>query len=365
MNIVDTVNSWIITLSNFLGPNPLLQASIILFLFIIVAWVVTTLLSRIVGRFTKASKTDFDDKLVHMLHRPVFMTIFLVGATLALGRLELSEVAEARSVSVLQSISVWVWMVFALGFSRLVLTTLNSFSNRFNFVDNRTLPLLQNAAFLLISLGAVYGLMSAWHIDVTALVASAGILGLALSFAAKDTLANVFAGVSILADSPYKVGDFIVLGTGERGQVTQIGVRSTRILTRDDVEITVPNAVIGNAKIINETGGPHEKYRIRCKVSVSYRSDLDAVCAILKEVALNQTGVCVSPAPRVRVRTFGDHGIDIELLAWVPQPVERGRMTHELNLKIFRVFNENNIEIPYPQRVVHIKSIPEAGTTSS
>ena len=77
-----------------------------------------------------------------------------------------------------------------------------------------------------------------------------------MGFAAKDTLANLFAGVFILADAPYKIGDFIVLDGGERGRVTKIGIRTTRILTRDDVEITIPNATIANSKIINESGGP-------------------------------------------------------------------------------------------------------------
>ena len=103
---------------------------------------------------------------------------------------------------------------------------------------------------------AIYFVFLAWDIDVTAWVASAGIVGLALSFAAKDSLSNLFAGVSIAADAPYKMGDFITLDSGERGMVTHIGLRSTRLLTRDDIEVTIPNGVIGNAKIINDSGGP-------------------------------------------------------------------------------------------------------------
>lgn len=362
MNVIEKINSWVNMCVNYLGPNPYLKAIAILAATIVIAWIVTTILRRVVGRFTKFSKTDFDDRLIKMLNRPVFMSVFLIGASLALGQLELSEVIENRTESFLKSISVWVWMVFALGFSRLLLQTFHGLTDRFKFVDTRTMPLLQNAAFIVIILSAVYALMKAWEVDVTGLVASAGILGLALSFAAKDTLANVFSGVSILADNPYRVGDFIVLSSGERGQVTDIGIRSTRILTRDDVEVTIPNAVIGNAKIINETGGPHEKYRIRCKVAVAYESDLDGVCDLLQNIALEETGVCSAPEPRVRVREFGENGVKIELLAWVPQPVERGRMTHQLNLRIFRRFREAGIRIPYPQQDVYIKSTPkEAG----
>ena len=85
----------------------------------------------------------------------------------------------------------------------------------------------------------------------------------------------------ILADAPYKIGDFVVLDSGERGEVTHIGIRSTRLLTRDDIQVTIPNSVMGNTKIINESGGPTEKFRIRVIVGVAYGSDIDQVREVL------------------------------------------------------------------------------------
>ena len=90
-------------------------------------------------------------------------------------------------------------------------------------------------------------------------------------------VAYLFAGIFILTDAPYKIGDFVVLEGNLRGMVTQIGIRSTRILTRDDVEVTIPNSIMGNSKVVNESGGPHLKYRIRVKVGVAYGSDIDLV----------------------------------------------------------------------------------------
>ncbi len=357
MKYIEILTEWVNMCASYLGPNPLLQSVVVMAITIFFAYMLTSLLTRIIGRLTRFSKTKVDDNLIRMLRRPLFVTIVLIGSSIAVGRLELTETTASVSLSFLKSIGVWVWMTFALSFTRLILTALKNARNAFEFVDNRTLPLLQNAAFIIILVGAIYSFMNAWNKDVTALLASAGILGLALSFAAKDTLADVFAGVSILVDNPYKVGDYVVLGTGERGEVTQIGIRSTRLLTRDDVEITIPNAIIGNAKIMNETGGPHEKYRIRNKISVAYSSDLPNVCELLEQIAVNQTGVCEAPSPRVRVRSFGDSGINIELLSWVPKPVERGRITHELNLKIFSEFREHNIEIPFPQQEVFVKNL--------
>ena len=117
------------------------------------------------------------------------------------------------------------------------------------------------------------------------LLAGAGVIGIAVGFAARDTLANLISGVSIVADAPYKLGDYIVLDTGERGVVSSLGIRSTRLMTRDDVEVSIPNAVIGSAKIINESGGPWEKYRIRIPVGVAYGSDTELAHRLMLETA--------------------------------------------------------------------------------
>ncbi len=205
---------------------------------------------------------------------------------------------------------------------------------------------------------AGYFLFLAWNINVSAWLASAGIVGLALSFAAKDTLSNLFAGVSIIMDAPYKVGDFIILESGERGVVTDIGLRSTRILTRDDIEITVPNGIIGNGKIINEAGGPVSQYRIRVAVGVAYGSDIDQVIEVLSGAADSLPEILKSPEPRVRFRTFGQSSLDFELLGWISRPVDRGRITHELNCAVYKALNNNKIVIPFPQRDLYIKSMP-------
>jgi small-conductance mechanosensitive channel len=140
--------------------------------------------------------------------------------------------------------------------------------------------------------------------------------------------------------------------------VTNIGLRSTRILTRDDVEITVPNSLIGNGKIINEAGGPSARHRIRIAVGVAYGSDIDQVIDTLATVADEHDEVCKSPDPKVRFRSFGDYSLDFELLCWINQPVDRGRILHELNCAVYRAFQGAGIEIPFPQRDLHVRTMP-------
>jgi small-conductance mechanosensitive channel len=190
---------------------------------------------------------------------------------------------------------------------------------------------------------------------MTAWLASAGIIGIAVGFAAKDTLANLFSGVFILADAPYKIGDYIVLDSGERGKVTAIGIRSTRILTRDDVEITIPNSVMGNTKIKNESGGRHLKFRIRLKIGVAYGTDIDFVKSILLQISEGESMICSFPSPMLRLRNFGDSSVNFELLCWVDNPEFKGRAIDVLNTNIYKSFNLHNIEIPYPKRDVYLK----------
>ena len=220
------------------------------------------------------------------------------------------------------------------------------------------MPLISTVLKVMLIALAVYFVFLAWDINVTAWVASAGIVGLALSFAAKDTLSNLFAGVSIAADAPYKNGDFIIVESGERGMVTNIGLRSTRILTRDDVEITIPNSVIGNSKIINEAGGPSARHRIRTTVGVAYGSDIDQVIETLTAIADDHDQICDMPEPRVRFRKFGDSSLEFELLCWIDQPVDRGRISHELNCAVYKSFQRTGIVIPFPQRDLHVRSMP-------
>jgi small-conductance mechanosensitive channel len=134
-------------------------------------------------------------------------------------------------------------------------------------------------------------------------------------------------------------------------------IRSTRILTRDDIQIIIPNAAIANAKIVNETGGPHDMERVRVDIGVAYGSDIDQVRQVLLEVASASEHLVADPAPRVRFRRFGDSSLDLQLLGWIDEPVLRGRALDELNTAIYKRFMAEGIQIPFPQRDVHLHTV--------
>jgi len=340
-----------------LQTMPWLAAVVIVALALIVAKISEIILCRLVPRLTAKTSTDLDDLIIQQVHRPIFSTVFYSGLALAVKSLGLPESFERFTIRILLSLVVLIWIPALLRVGRLLLDGLGRLRDRFTLIEDRTIPLFDITAKLVIVGGAAYALLLIWHIDATAWLASAGVVGIAVGFAAKDTLANLFSGFFIIADAPYKIGDFVILDSGERGRVTQVGLRSTRLLTRDDVEITLPNALIANAKIINESGGPWEKERIRVKIGVAYGSDVDQVCEVLKQVAIDHEHVCPEPAPRVRLRNFGDSSLDFELLCWIDEPVLRGRLVHELNMDVYKALGKNHIEIPYPKRDVYVHQV--------
>ena len=345
-------------LAELIGPNIYLQALVIAAAFILVGKIADWILSRALGRIAKRSRTDFDDRLIGLVHQPIFMSFVLLGLGLATQRMSLPASPTFITLGILKTIAVAIWYNMLRQLTDVLVQTARR--NRSNkLVQTGMLALIQNVAKVVLFALAIYFIFLAWDINVTAWVASAGIVGLALSFAARDSLSNLFAGVSIVMDAPYKNGDFIILDSGERGVVTHIGLRSTRLLTRDDVEITVPNGIIGNSKIINEAGGPSEKHRIRISVGAAYGSDIDHVIATLEKVATDHEEVCSNPAPRVRFREFGDSSLNFELLCWIDRPVDRGRLRHELGVNVYKAFAAAGVQIPFPQRDLHVKTMPD------
>ncbi len=337
---------------------PLLKFIIIACIGYIVGKIIQFIIMRSATQVTKRTRTLVDDKLIELLRRPIFLTVFYLFLILATKTLNVSDDFKNSLVRIILTLIVFMWMTRGFKILHLLLQVLSDLRNKFKMIQRKTVPLFDLIGKITLVAAGSYFILLIWGINPTAWLASAGVIGIAVGFAAKDTLSNLFSGFFIIADTPYKVGDFVVLDSGERGMVTNVGIRSTRILTRDDIEITVPNAVIGNAKIKNQSGGRWEKFRLRIKVGVAYGTDLDLVVKVLQQIGDDATNVCKNPNPRVRMRNCGASSIDFELLVWIDEPVIKGRVTHSLLMTVYKKFNEHNIEIPYSKQDVYIKEMP-------
>lgn len=338
---------------------PWIQASTILLLTFGFASLITWIFFAILKHLTRKTKTYMDDNLVNLARAPVYYSLVITGFSTAVKIAPLTAEMTLLLIHGFKTLGVLIWTIALVRFSKLILKQLAWLSTKGKFLQPQTLPLFSSLSQVMIIATAIYIGFQIWGIDMTAWLASAGIIGIAVGFAAKDTLANLFSGVFILADAPYKIGDYVVLDNTDRGKVTHIGIRSTRFLTRDDVEITVPNSIVGNSKIINQSGGPHVKFRVRIAIGVAYGTDIDRVRQILMHTAENNELVCESPTPRIRFRHFGASSLDFELLCWIEEPELRGRAMDSLNDTIYKRFTEEDIEIPYAKQDVYIKEMPD------
>lgn len=343
------------TLFELIQAHPQLHAVAILLGAVLAGFIADLVVRRVLRRLTRRTQTTLDDVIIDALRRPLFVSVLFAGIGVALPKLEPTETTQYVVQGLLITIAVLMWSGALFRSGKAVLGVLAARQDEFAVVNTRTIPLFDIVVKIVVVAAASYGVLLAWDVDVTAWLASAGVMGIAIGFAAKDTLSNFFAGIFILADAPYKLGDFVVLASGERGMVTDIGIRSTRLLTRDDIQIIVPNASIGNAKIMNESGGPHEKERIRVTIGVAYGSDVEHVREVLMQAAADAKYLAKDPAPRVRFRTFDESALNFQLMGWIDEPVLRGRALDDLNAKVYNALNASDIEIPYPHRVVHLK----------
>ena len=352
---MENVKSIYKVLFNYLDQHPIAHFFTFIILSIILAKIIDIIFVSFLSRLTKKTKSTIDDTIINTLHKPIYYSLLFLGIriSISIDNLQLSQNIIFIISGVLKTFIILFWAK-ALFKSFTLLFNWYSLKNSSN-VKQKLLPLFDNIGKIIIFLGTVYFIMISWGVNPVGWLASAGVLGIVLGLAAKDTLSNLFSGIFIMMDSPYKEGDYINLDSGERGYVLNIGIRSTRIMTRDDIEITVPNSVIANAKIINESGGPHENERVRISVGVAYGTDVQTVKNILINIAQNCELVSKNFKPRVRFRQFGESSLNFELLCWIEKPEYRGKTIDFLNTEIYNSFNDQKIEIPFPQRIVHLK----------
>ncbi len=331
-----------------------MKALLVFILYVVLAKISDIFIDKAVRRLAGLTRFELDDKIIDITHRPIYFTIILFGGIHALRILQPSENFIFYFNGFLYSAIVLIWGVCIMKISSMVIKDNMHKVADITGLRKEITPLIENVWKVIVIIAGLMAILSVWRISITPLLASAGIAGVAVAFAAKDTIANFFGGISIFMDKPYKIGDYIVLDQGERGEVVEIGIRSTRIKTRDDMLISIPNAIMANTKIINESA-PVPNFRVRIPASVAYGTDIQKVEDILTGIALQNKNILKVPEPRVRFREFGESSLNFGLLCWAKEPVLRGETVHEINKAVYNKFNEAGIKIPFPHRTVYLR----------
>lgn len=196
-------------------------------------------------------------------------------------------------------------------------------------------------------------------VSITPMLTALGVGGLAVALALQDSLSNLFAGMHLLMERPIRVGDYIKIGSGEEGFVSDIGWRTTRVRQLANNIIIIPNNKLAQSIIINHSM-PENRMSLLVKIGVSYSSDPDKVERVLTEEAEKAIGevqgLLAEPAPFVRfIPGFGDYSLDFTLICQVAAYSDQFLVQHELRKRIFKRFREEGIEFPFPTRTVYLK----------
>ncbi len=191
-------------------------------------------------------------------------------------------------------------------------------------------------------------------VDTSALLGAGAVLLVGIGFGLQKLAENFISGLLVLIERPVRKGDFIDAG-GVLGTVEDIGLRATRVLSRDGVTVIVPNSNLISNTVINY-GQPTPERRMSIDVGVAYGTDLDLASRVLKDVAKHETMVQNHPAPEVRCMDFGDNAVQLSLLVWISEARDDLLAGSRLRFAIDKAFREHGIEIPFPQRVVHMVS---------
>jgi len=246
-----------------------------------------------------------------------------------------------------------VMSVFLIGSRILRRIFLSHILTRFSIDEAKQFTMMRVTHYLIMVIGAIVAFQFI-GIDLTGLAVIFGLLSVGIGFGLQNVTSNFVAGLILLFERPIKIGDRVTVGDTE-GDVIEINIRSTTIRTLNNIAIIVPNSDFIASTVINWSYGD-QRVRLDMDVGVSYRSDLDTVIRAMLEAAKENPEVLEDPPPEVLHMGFGDSAWNMRLRAWINDPKRHPRVRSALNCAIVRKFRANGVEIPFPQRDLHLRS---------
>jgi small-conductance mechanosensitive channel len=226
--------------------------------------------------------------------------------------------------------------------------------SRTQFDEGMRFAIARIGGYLFITLGC-YIALKVVGIDLSSLAVLAGAIGVGLGFGLQNIVHNFISGIIILAERPIAIGDRVEVN-GVAGRVARINLRSTIVVTNDNISVIVPNSNFISEPVVNWSHGD-PKVRINIPIGIAYGSDVEKFRTLMTTVGLAHPQVLVDPAPHIFFIGFGDSSLDFELGLWTAEMLQNPkRFRSEINYAVEKALRENGIEIPFPQRDLHIRS---------
>lgn len=344
----------------FYNDSFLLSHILVPALIVLLGYFIAIGFSRIILKIGKAiagkTKTTLDDEIFAVFYPPIKWLIYIFICYLALESIPGEKGMVGTAQLVLVSIII---IIFTVILARVLKTIIAWYiGTKSSKIDKRVgrefMPVLEKiGVILLYILGLIWVLDNA-GIDVSGLVVSLGVGGIAIGLAAKDALANIIAGFMLMFDKPFRVGDRIELVDGRIGDVVELGLRTTRVATFDDTILIIPNQELLQKEIINHAY-PTRRVKRTIKITVAHGTDLEKVKKIILALCSKENDVLKDPSPAVWATGFGDFGMELAVYLWVADLSIGWKVQYLLTEKIYNALIKEGIELPYQGRTVLIK----------
>jgi MscS family membrane protein len=328
---------------------------------VILGRVVLLVIDKGFTRIAQRTRTSFDDALLNAVRTPLFWLIMFIGLQIGLNQLSFlpADWRERREDFIF---ALYILIGYGLVY-QMVSNLLNWYGREVakrteSTIDEAVIPFARRLLLLLLTIIAAIILLSHLGVDVSALVTTLGIASLAIALAAQHTLSDTISGLAIIADRPFAIGDRIeILELDTWGDVRDIGLRSTRIRTRDNRMVVVPNSVIGRSLVVNHSD-PSTVYRVQTHVGIAYGSDVDQVRELLIEAVSVQDWVMKEERIEALFVEYGASGLIFRVRCWIEHYVETRRIMDKLNSCLYRALNEAGIEMPSAEQILYHRVNP-------
>ena len=322
-----------------------------------IIWIILRWLLHFVERRLK--KFEFiqaNSQVFQIIRRVLFLALLLIVGTylLQMTHIPILEKIFYALLIIFLAVPVKNFLAIAIGFLQ------NKIAHQTeNKIDDIIFELLARFSGFIIIATAIIIALDSLGVNVMPFIAGAGVAGIAIGFAAKDTLSNLIAGILLIIDRPFEIGDRIEVwtapaGTSTWGDVIDIGLRATKIKTTDNIVIIIPNNEIMLRDIINYTT-ISEQIRVRVNIGIAYDADMQLAKDIILKVADLTQWVAKQPPPKVVVRHFGESAVDLQLRVWIDDARQRMNTISYITDRVKSAFDEQGVEIPYPKRDIYIK----------
>lgn len=320
------------------------------------------IINRGIKRLTKRTETTFDDVILEAVHPPLYWLLVVIALDVGMKRLDfLPEGWNAP----LQDIFFVLYLSVAVVFTWRLTSRMFIWYGREVAVrtqtelDTRLMPFFRRVALIMVGAIGLIIVLGHFEVNVNALVTTLGIGSLAIALAAQAALEDTISGFLIMLDQPFRIGDRIEIQDLDTwGDVVDIGLRSSRIRTRDNRMVVIPNSVIGESLVVNYAY-PDSQYRIEVEIGVAYGVDLEHVRRTMIAAVRDVEGVLSERPVEALLLEFGDSTLIFRVRWWIDSYVDTRQMFDKVNSAIYYALNEEGIATPFPQQDVHHKIDPE------